>query len=166
MTPLSRKNARVLLEAGIDKNLTVMSISETALFCPIDNQALKKAQSSSNISRTSQGFKMAKIEKSTKRSACNSGLSGRPEAAPHAIINRKSRDHSAPVVVSVKFMELRPSICRWPIGDPQHFETFRFCGCACPSEASYCKKHNAIAHPPSRVGTVRKTNFQMRPRVA
>ena len=109
---------------------------------------------------------MAKIEKSTKRPACNSGLSGRPEAAPHAIINRKSRDHSAPVVVSVKFTELRPNICRWPIGDPQHFETFRFCGCACPSEASYCKKHNAIAHPPSRVGTARKTNLQMRAWVA
>jgi GcrA cell cycle regulator len=82
------------------------------------------------------------------------------------VIVRKSRDRSAPVVVSVKFMELRPRMCRWPIGDPQHFETIRFCGCACPSEASYCKEHNAIAHPPSRPGTARKMDFQMRAWVA
>jgi hypothetical protein len=104
---------------------------------------------------------VTKIEKSTKRPACNKGFSGSREVAPQVIVNQKSRDSSAPAVVSVKFNELRPSMCRWPIGDPQHFETFRFCGCACPSEASYCKKHNAIAHPPSRVGTARKTNFQM-----
>jgi hypothetical protein len=109
---------------------------------------------------------MAKIIMSTKRHASNSGFSGSREAATHVIVNRKPRDRSAPMVVYVKFMELRPSMCRWPIGDPQHFETFRFCGCACPSEDSYCKKHNAIAHPPSRVGTARKTNFQMRAWVA
>jgi hypothetical protein len=109
---------------------------------------------------------MAKIEKSTKGLACNNGFSGGRESAPHVIVSQKSRDSSAPVVVSVRFMQLRPSMCRWPIGDPQHFETFRFCGSACPSEASYCKKHTLIAHPSSRPGTPRKTNFQMRPRVA
>ena len=109
---------------------------------------------------------MAKIENFTKRAACNSGVGGSREAASHVIVNQKSRDGSAPVLVSVKFMELRPSMCRWPIGDPQNFETLRFCGSACPSEASYCKKHNAIAHPPSRPGTSRKTNFQMRAWVA
>jgi hypothetical protein len=108
---------------------------------------------------------MAKIEKFTKRPACNSGFRGGREAAPHAIANRKTRD-SLPALVSVKFMELRPSMCRWPIGDPQHFETFRFCGSACRPEASYCKMHSAIAHPSSRPGTSRKTDFQMRPRVA
>jgi hypothetical protein len=109
---------------------------------------------------------MAKIEKSTKRPGCDSGFNVSLEAAPHVIVNQKSCDSSASALVSVKFMELRPSMCRWPIGDPQHFETFRFCGCACLSEASYCEKHNAIAHPPSRPGTSRKTNFQMRAWVA
>jgi hypothetical protein len=114
---------------------------------------------------------MAKIEKSTERAAFNSRafnsrLSGIRETAPRVIVDQKSRDRSAPAVVSVKFMQLRPSMCRWPIGDPQHFETFRFCGSACSSEASYCEKHTLIAHSPGRPGTSRKTNFQMRPRVA
>jgi len=107
---------------------------------------------------------MTKIDKSTKKPSLNNGFSGGREAASLVKVNGKSG--SAPVLVSVKFMELRPSMCRWPIGDPQHFEAFRFCGSACPSEASYCKAHNRIAHPPSRPGTARKTDFQMRPRVA
>jgi hypothetical protein len=114
-----------------------------------------------------QGFKVAKIEKSTERPACNSGFSASRAAAPQVIGNqKKSRDSLAPVLVSVKFMQLRQGMCRWPIGDPQHFETFRFCGSACPPETSYCKTHNAIAHPSSRPAMTRKTNFQMRARIA
>jgi hypothetical protein len=103
---------------------------------------------------------MTEIEKSTKRPTCNSGLNGSLKAAPRVIVNRKSCD-SSPAVFSVKFMELRPRMCRWPIGDPQQFETFRFCGSACPSKASYCKTHNAIAHPSSRMGTSRPMDFHM-----
>ena len=109
---------------------------------------------------------MAKIAKPIKRPTHNSGFRGGREAAPHVIVTRKRRNSSAPLAVSVpvKFMELRPRMCRWPIGDPQHFETFRFCGSACPSEASYCKTHSAIAHASSHPGTPCKTKFQMRPR--
>ena len=110
---------------------------------------------------------MAKIAKPIKQLTCNSGFDGRRRAAPQVMVNWKRRDSSAPVAVSVpvKFMDLRPSMCRWPIGDPQHFATFRFCGSACPSEASYCKTHSAIAHTPSRPGTLPKTKFHMRPRI-
>jgi hypothetical protein len=65
---------------------------------------------------------MAKIDKSIKRPACNYGLSGSRGAASDIIVNRKSRDSSAPMLVSDKFMDLRPSMCRWPIGDPRHFD--------------------------------------------
>ncbi len=113
------------------------------------------------------GWEMAKFAKPIKRPTCKSGFSGKRKAVPHVMVNRKRRDSWAPVAMPlpVKFMELRPSMCRWPIGDPQHSETFRFCGSACPSEASYCKTHNTIAHASSRPGTPRKTKFQMRPGV-
>ena len=59
------------------------------------------------------------------------GVSSRREAAPQLMINRERRNNSGPFAASVvKFMELRPSMCRWPIGDPKHIETFRFCGFA------------------------------------
>ncbi len=108
---------------------------------------------------------MAKIGKPIKRPTNNSGFCGRREAAPPLMANLKRRNSSALLAASVpaKFMELRPSMCRSPIGDPQHCETFRFCGSACPSGASYCTTHAAIAHASTRPGTPRKTKFQMRP---
>ncbi len=55
------------------------------------------------------------------------------------MINRERLKKSVPLAASVpvKFVELRPSMCRWPIGDPKHIETFRFCGSACSSEDIY-----------------------------
>ena len=60
-------------------------------------------------------------------------------------------------------MELRPCMCRWPIGDPQHFATFRFCGSGCPSGAVYCKTHDAKAHAPNRPRTLRMNKLQGQP---
>ena len=87
--------------------------------------------------------------------------SGDQEAAPQLVTNRERRNKSGPLAASVrvKFMELRPSMCRGPIGDPKHIETFRFCGSACSSGAIYCKAHTAKAHAPNRPRTPRTTNF-------
>lgn len=50
----------------------------------------------------------------------------------------------------VRLAELRASMCRWPIGDPQHFETFRFCGCNCLLGESYCADHKKMAFAPGK----------------
>jgi hypothetical protein len=106
---------------------------------------------------------MAKIGSPTKRPTSKGGFCGDPEeAAPQLVTNRERRNKSGPLVaatVRVKFMELRPSMCRWPIGDPKHIETFRFCGSACSSGAIYCRAHTAKAHAPNRPRTPRTTNF-------
>jgi hypothetical protein len=111
---------------------------------------------------------MAKIGSPIKRPTSNGGFCRDQEAAPQLMINRERLNKSAPLVASVqvKFMELRPSMCRWPIGDPQHVETFRFCGSACSSGAIYCKAHTAKAHAPNRPRTPRTTKFQLPVRVA
>ena len=89
---------------------------------------------------------MAKIAES--KSVDGGGFGGKPNAAPDLVVDRKRRDSFAPLAetVPVKFIDLRPGMCRWPIGDPQHFETLRFCGSSCSSDASYCTAHSAIAH--------------------
>ncbi|HKN27460.1 MAG TPA: GcrA family cell cycle regulator [Roseiarcus sp.] len=107
---------------------------------------------------------MAKVARPAKRPTRIGGVSSRREAATHLGQERRNDSVMLAASVQVKFMELRPSMCRWPIGDPRHSETFRFCGSACPSEASYCKKHTAIAHTSNRPRTQRTTQFQMRPR--
>jgi hypothetical protein len=108
--------------------------------------------------------KMAKIGSPTKRPTATGGFCGDPEeAAPQLVTNRERRNKSEPLAASVpvKFMELRPSMCRWPIGDPKHIETFRFCGSACSAGDIYCKAHTAKAHAPNRPRTPRTTNFQL-----
>jgi hypothetical protein len=103
---------------------------------------------------------MARISR-IKRLPHNGGFSGRREACPKLIVNRKRPNNSAPLAawVPVKFMEVGASMCRWPIGDPQQFETFRFCGSACRSGVVYCKAHNAKAHVSKRPGPLRASKF-------
>jgi hypothetical protein len=50
----------------------------------------------------------------------------------------------------VRLSELRGDMCRWPIGDPQHFEAFRFCGCRRQLGDSYCAAHNKMAFAPAK----------------
>lgn len=50
----------------------------------------------------------------------------------------------------VTFMDRRHDQCCWPLGDPQDFETFRYCGAPHEREAaSYCAYHARIAYTPS-----------------
>ncbi|HET6375478.1 MAG TPA: GcrA family cell cycle regulator [Methylocella sp.] len=51
-----------------------------------------------------------------------------------------------PITEPVTIMELRESMCRWPIGDPAQPE-FRFCGAKkLPGHGPYCACHSAVAY--------------------
>ena len=52
-----------------------------------------------------------------------------------------------------RLAELRSSMCRWPIGDPQQYEAFRFCGCRRQLGDSYCAAHNKMAFAPAKTRT-------------
>ncbi len=42
-------------------------------------------------------------------------------------------------------MQLRPTSCRWPFGDPKK-PSFRYCGAVKEYELSYCPTHRQLAH--------------------
>jgi GcrA cell cycle regulator len=44
-------------------------------------------------------------------------------------------------------MELRESMCRWPMGDPTKPE-FRFCGARSATGLPYCAHHARVAYQP------------------
>jgi GcrA cell cycle regulator len=53
-----------------------------------------------------------------------------------------------PIVEPVTILDLRDSMCRWPLGDPTQAE-FRFCGARkTPGDGPYCRCHAAIAYQP------------------
>lgn len=70
-----------------------------------------------------------------------------------------------PMSERVTLMELRESMCRWPMGDPTTPE-FRFCGGKSPIGGSpYCTYHARIAYQPAQ--DRRRARDQMRaPRYA
>jgi len=56
------------------------------------------------------------------------------------------RDVVVPIFEPVTIVELRESMCRWPIGNPAQSE-FRFCGAKKrPGEGPYCACHAGIAY--------------------
>jgi GcrA cell cycle regulator len=74
-------------------------------------------------------------------------LSSRP--APASAL-RREEDVVVPISERVTLMELRESMCRWPMGDPATAE-FRFCGAKSPIGASpYCAYHSRIAYQPAQ----------------
>jgi len=56
-------------------------------------------------------------------------------------------DIVASLAESVTIMELRESMCRWPLGDPTTAE-FRFCGSKSDAGGSYCRHHSRLAYQP------------------
>ena len=59
------------------------------------------------------------------------------------------RDVVVPISEPVTIMELRESMCRWPIGDPAQSQ-FRFCGAKkLPGEGPYCACHGASPIKPN-----------------
>ena len=47
----------------------------------------------------------------------------------------------------VTLLDLRPGVCRFPIGDPLS-EEFTFCGAKCSAARSYCEEHHALSYVP------------------
>lgn len=61
---------------------------------------------------------------------------------------RPKEDVVIPMSARVTLMELRETMCRWPLGDPTTSE-FRFCGAKSPGGANpYCGYHAQIAYQP------------------
>ncbi|MCG7394770.1 GcrA family cell cycle regulator [Microvirga sp. ACRRW] len=56
-------------------------------------------------------------------------------------------DLAIPMSERVTIMDLRESMCRWPMGDPTKPE-FRFCGARSITGLPYCTHHARIAYQP------------------
>ncbi|CAH1652938.1 MULTISPECIES: GcrA family cell cycle regulator [unclassified Chelatococcus] len=80
----------------------------------------------------------------------NAALAPQPvaEAAPVLVrLPQPREDVVIPMSERVTIMELRESMCRWPMGDPTTPE-FRFCGARSELGMPYCSHHARIAYQP------------------
>ena len=59
-------------------------------------------------------------------------------------------DNVVPMAENVTIMDLRESMCRWPVGDPASAE-FRYCGGKAPiGDGPYCSYHSRMAYQPTQ----------------
>lgn len=73
----------------------------------------------------------------------------RPSAAvPPTLPQPRIEEVAIPVSDRVSIMELRDSMCRWPIGDPSSPD-FGFCGGRAQTGLPYCPHHCRIAFQPA-----------------
>jgi GcrA cell cycle regulator len=71
-------------------------------------------------------------------------LDAEPATATVALVDD---DMGVPVSERVTIMDLRESMCRWPMGDPTKPD-FRFCGARSATGLPYCSHHSRIAYQP------------------
>jgi GcrA cell cycle regulator len=63
-----------------------------------------------------------------------------------ALLPKTVADVVVPICEPVTIMDLRESMCRWPMGDPTQSE-FRYCGAKkLPGQGPYCSCHAGIAY--------------------
>lgn len=55
-------------------------------------------------------------------------------------------DIVVPMSLRVTIGELKDSMCKWPLGDPSDFKSFRYCGSPAPGDAPYCVHHARISY--------------------
>ncbi len=59
------------------------------------------------------------------------------------------QDVVVPMSLRVTIVELRETMCRWPLGDPASSE-FRYCGSPSSSGTPYCTHHGKLAYQPTQ----------------
>ena len=70
-------------------------------------------------------------------------------AAEAAKPARAPEDVVVPMSLKVTIVELRESMCKWPIGDPSSTE-FRYCGSPSHHGTPYCQHHGKVAYQPAQ----------------
>jgi len=70
-----------------------------------------------------------------------------PEAAAEPEVVRTEEDVVVPMSLRVTIVDLKESMCRWPLGDPTSGD-FRYCGSPAPGAGPYCSHHGKMAYQP------------------
>jgi GcrA cell cycle regulator len=67
--------------------------------------------------------------------------------AVEPVVEDVHEEVAVPISERVTIMDLRESMCRWPMGDPTKPE-FRFCGARAVTGLPYCTHHARVAYQP------------------
>jgi GcrA cell cycle regulator len=79
----------------------------------------------------------------------NTALAVAEAPAPAPKVVAAPEEVVVPLSLKVTIVELRESMCKWPLGDPSSPE-FRYCGSPAHSGTPYCSHHGKLAYQPAQ----------------
>ena len=150
---LSASRIAAELAGGVTRNAVIGKVHRLGL------SGRAKTQSSANRQKTTKAPSLTtampqRAAAMPMRGNLALALQERPMASPQS--RRSYDDNVVPMTANVTIMELRETMCRWPVGDPSSPE-FRYCGGKAPiGEGPYCAHHSRMAYQPSQDRRQRK----------
>jgi GcrA cell cycle regulator len=79
----------------------------------------------------------------------NTALAVAEARAEAPLTARAPEEVVVPLSLKVTIVELRESMCKWPLGDPSSSD-FRYCGSPSHSGTPYCQYHGKLAYQPAQ----------------
>jgi GcrA cell cycle regulator len=149
------------LGAGVTRNAVIGKVFRLGLSGRVKAAAGHVPASSHHKSAPRRAAHARQGTQATPVSIGNTALALQP-LVMEAPLPQTAVDVVVPICEPVTIMELRESMCRWPIGDPTQSE-FRFCGAKkLPGQGPYCSCHSGIAYQGQHERRQRPANRQSR----
>jgi GcrA cell cycle regulator len=136
----SASRISVELANGITRNAVIGKVFRLGL----SGRSGKVAQGNPPASHHKQARRAAQRHAAGPQIIGNTALVMHPLVID-APLPQQAREVVVPIAEPVTILDLRESMCRWPIGDPAQSD-FRYCGAKkIPGRGPYCACHSAIA---------------------
>ena len=156
---LSASRIATELAGGVTRNAVIGKVHRLGLSGRIKTQAVASTmrQKTTKPPQGSAGPGMTTPHRAAAMPMRgNLALAVQERAAPMPQSRRSYDDNVVSMTAQVTIMELRESMCRWPMGDPSSPD-FRYCGGKSPiGEGPYCPYHSRMAYQPSQDRRQRK----------
>jgi GcrA cell cycle regulator len=146
---LSASRIATELAGGVTRNAVIGKVHRLGMSGRV------KSQTSSTIARPRMDGKASGSSARTPMPQRSTGMPMRGNTAlaiqPRALAmpqTQRTSGEVVPMAENVTIMDLRESMCRWPVGDPSSSE-FRYCGGKAPiGDGPYCSYHSRMAYQP------------------
>ena len=155
---LSASRIAAELAGGVTRNAVIGKVHRLGL----SGRVKAQVPTSSNRTRVGKAPNTANRTPMPQRAVAmpmrgNTALAIQHTPAPLPARQRGSDNNVVPMAENVTIMDLRESMCRWPVGDPSSAE-FRYCGGKAPiGDGPYCSFHSRMAYQPMQDRNRRKS---------
>ena len=140
------------LGAGLTRNAVIGKVHRLGLAGRARSPTAQCAASASGVVRAPAAARRATARPAAHIAGAtmvrgNTALALAAEADLEAQPARLAEEIVVPMSLKVTIVDLKESMCKWPLGDPTSTE-FRYCGSPAYSSGPYCQHHGKLAYQP------------------